>query len=98
MNGEDPGPARIRSRRPLESFPASDPLAWISQSAGAPSPTGWPTNGYRLHGPSLVIEYDNAQNDANHIHSVWHNPTREVGGDLLRRHYDHPGHGHEHRK
>lgn len=25
---------------------------------------------YRLHGPILVIEYDNTQNQANHIHSV----------------------------
>jgi hypothetical protein len=52
---------------------------------------------YRLHGPTLVIEYDNTQNDANHIHSVWHNPTREFGGDLLRRHYGHASHGHTHR-
>ena len=29
---------------------------------------------YRLHGPTLLIEYDNTQNDANHIHSVWHDP------------------------
>jgi hypothetical protein len=47
---------------------------------------------YRLHGPSLVIEYDNTQDDANHIHSVWHNPHREFGADLLRQHYDHPSH------
>jgi hypothetical protein len=47
---------------------------------------------YRLHGPNLVIEYDNTQNDANHIHSVWHDPTRDFGGDLLGRHYEHASH------
>jgi hypothetical protein len=44
---------------------------------------------YRLHGPTLVIEYDNTQNEANHIHSVWHDPSRDFGIDLLRRHYEH---------
>jgi Protein of unknown function (DUF3500) len=43
---------------------------------------------YRLHGPNLLIEYDNTQNRANHIHSVWHDPGRDFGADLLRRHYD----------
>jgi Protein of unknown function (DUF3500) len=47
---------------------------------------------YRLHGPTLVLEYDNTQNDANHIHSVWHDPQREFGADLLRRHYEHASH------
>jgi uncharacterized protein DUF3500 len=49
---------------------------------------------YRLHGPTLIIEYDNTQNDANHIHSVWHDPAREFGDDLLRGHYQH-GHRHD---
>ena len=47
---------------------------------------------WRLHGPTLVIEYDNTQDDANHIHSVWHAPGREFGADLLKRHYQHPSH------
>jgi hypothetical protein len=42
---------------------------------------------YRLHGPTLLIEYDNTQNNANHIHSVWHDPKRDFGLDLLRAHY-----------
>jgi len=50
---------------------------------------------YRLHGPTLLIEYDNTQNNANHIHSVWHDPKRDFGLDLLRAHYQH-GHHHEH--
>src|SRR5262245_25517623 len=48
---------------------------------------------YRLHGPTLLIEYDNSQNDANHVHSVWHDPRRDFGLDLLKAHYDH---GHRH--
>jgi hypothetical protein len=49
---------------------------------------------YRLHGPTLLIEYDNTQNNANHIHSVWHDPWRDFGQDLLRAHYEH-GHHHD---
>ncbi|MGH7316724.1 MAG: DUF3500 domain-containing protein, partial [Candidatus Rokuibacteriota bacterium] len=50
---------------------------------------------YRLHGPTLLIEYDNTQNNANHIHSVWHDPRRDFGLDLLRAHYQR-GHHHHH--
>ncbi|MFP4387991.1 MAG: DUF3500 domain-containing protein [Desulfococcaceae bacterium] len=48
---------------------------------------------YRLHGPALLVEYDNTQNQANHIHSVWRDLRDDWGEDLLRRHYDrdHPG-------
>jgi hypothetical protein len=49
---------------------------------------------YRLHGPTLLIEYDNSQNRANHIHSVWHDPRNDFGADLLRAHYER---GHHHR-
>jgi hypothetical protein len=51
---------------------------------------------YRIHGPTILIEYDNTQNDANHIHSVWRDLENDFGDDLLRRHYDRagPGHGH----
>jgi hypothetical protein len=49
---------------------------------------------YRLHGPTVLIEYDNTQNDANHIHSVWHDPRNDFGADLLRAHYQMgPRHG-----
>jgi Protein of unknown function (DUF3500) len=41
---------------------------------------------YRIHGPSVLIEYDNSQNDANHIHSIWRDPEHDFGGDLLRKH------------
>ncbi|MGE5413329.1 MAG: DUF3500 domain-containing protein [Syntrophomonadaceae bacterium] len=42
---------------------------------------------YRIQGPTFVIEYDNTQNGANHVHSVWRDLQDDFGGDLLRRHY-----------
>lgn len=44
---------------------------------------------YRIHGPTVLIEYDNTQNNANHIHTVWRDLERDFGGDLLRSHYEH---------
>jgi len=41
---------------------------------------------YRVHGPMLLIEYDNTQNDANHIHTVYRDLDRDFGGDVLRQH------------
>jgi hypothetical protein len=41
---------------------------------------------YRVQGPTLLIEYDNTQNDANHIHSVWRDFEGDFGRDLLREH------------
>jgi Protein of unknown function (DUF3500) len=50
---------------------------------------------FRIHGPTLVIEYDNTQNDANHAHLVWHSPSNNFGADFLRRHYaESPHHQH----
>src|SRR5215211_8103623 len=42
---------------------------------------------YALSGPSLLIEYDNTQDGANHIHSVWRDLRRDFAGDLLAQHY-----------
>jgi hypothetical protein len=43
---------------------------------------------YRVQGPTFVIEYDNVQNGANHVHSVWHDPTSNFGEDILRLHHE----------
>ena len=32
----------------------------------------------------MLIEYDNTQNVANHIHSIWHDLRRNWGRELLR--------------
>ena len=42
---------------------------------------------YAIAGPSFMIEYDNTQHGANHIHSVWRNFTGDYGVDLLAQHY-----------
>ena len=44
---------------------------------------------YRLQGPRLLIEYDNVQNDTNHVHSVWRDPEGDFGSDVLAQHYAH---------
>ena len=44
---------------------------------------------YRLQGSRFLAEYDNIQNDANHIHSVWRDPTNDFGADVLAQHYAH---------
>ena len=49
---------------------------------------------YRIQGPSFLVEYDNTQNDANHIHSVWRDFDGDFGRDLLREHYRTARHGH----
>ena len=41
---------------------------------------------YRIQGPTFLVEYDNAQNDGNHIHSVWRDFNGDFGVDLLREH------------
>jgi hypothetical protein len=33
-----------------------------------------------------IVEYDNRQNDANHIHSVWREVENDFAGDVLREH------------
>ena len=42
---------------------------------------------YRIHGPRVLIEFDNTQNNGNHIHSVWRDPLNDFGRDVLREHY-----------
>jgi hypothetical protein len=41
---------------------------------------------YRLQGPTFLIEFDNTQNDGNHVHSVWRDFRGDFGRDLLREH------------
>ncbi|MCV2489355.1 DUF3500 domain-containing protein [Geodermatophilus sp. YIM 151500] len=48
---------------------------------------------YRLHGPRLLVEWDNTQNGGNHAHSVWRDPQADFGADALAAHLaeDHAG-------
>lgn len=42
---------------------------------------------YRIQGKTFIIEYDNIQNNANHIHTVWRDFHGDFGRDLLQEHY-----------
>lgn len=42
---------------------------------------------YRIQGPTFLIEYDNTQNNANHIHAVWRDFNGDFGRDALAEHY-----------
>jgi hypothetical protein len=41
---------------------------------------------YRVEGPRLLVELDNTQRDANHIHTVWRDPAADFGMDVLAAH------------
>ncbi len=42
---------------------------------------------YRIQGPTIIIEYDNTQNNANHIHTVIRDLKNDFGEDALLQHY-----------
>lgn len=58
-------------------------FTWIGAKEKAPGSPYY----YRIQGPTLVIEFDNAQNNANHIHTVIRDLKNDFGGDLLQEHY-----------
>ena len=41
---------------------------------------------YRVQGPTFLIEFDNTQNNGNHIHAVWRDFAGDFGPDLIREH------------
>ncbi len=42
---------------------------------------------YRIQGLRLLVEYDDSQRDANHVHTVWRDPAGDFGRDILAAHY-----------
>jgi hypothetical protein len=42
---------------------------------------------YRIQGPMLLIEYDNTQNNANHVHAAIRDLNDDFAEDILREHY-----------
>jgi hypothetical protein len=50
---------------------------------------------YRVQGSTFLIEYDNTQNNANHIHCVWRDFHGDWGEDILAEHYRNSSH-HQH--
>lgn len=48
---------------------------------------------FRLQGPVTLVEFDNAEDDGNHVHSVWRDPSNDFGADLLMHHHLSHQHG-----
>lgn len=65
-------------------------FAW----AGSQEPGPGKAHYYRIHSPVLLIEYDNSQNNANHVHTVVRDLTNDFGEDALKAHYQ----KHQHKK
>lgn len=61
-------------------------FAWMGTREGAPYY-------YRIHGPTIWIEFDNSyapgrsDGPVNHIHSIWRDPSNDYGVDWLAEHY-----------
>jgi hypothetical protein len=50
---------------------------------------------YRIQGKTFLVEFDNTQNHANHIHTVWRDFNGDFGVDLLKEHYQNSQHHHK---
>jgi hypothetical protein len=65
-------------------------FAWagpvVTQAPAHPSDPR-PAYYFRIQGERLLIEFDNAQNQTNHAHSVWRDPTLDFGRNVLAEHY-----------
>jgi hypothetical protein len=73
----------------LSRFPSGaarpDPDGSLFAWAGATEPGSG--HYYRVSGPRLLVELDNTQNGANHVHTVVRDPQSDFGDDLLAAHY-----------
>ncbi|MEJ2112551.1 MAG: DUF3500 domain-containing protein [Flavobacteriaceae bacterium] len=47
---------------------------------------------YRIQGKTFLVEFDNTQNNANHIHLVWRDFNGDFGRDLILEHYKNSHH------
>ena len=43
---------------------------------------------YRVQGPTFIMEYDNTQSGANHVHTCWRDFKNDFGEDWLKKHYE----------
>ncbi len=41
---------------------------------------------YRIHGGNFIVEFDNVQDGANHIHSVWRDVENDFAQNVLQQH------------
>jgi hypothetical protein len=70
---------------PLHRYDDKAALDAVHFAWAGPTAPGEP-HYYRLQGPRLLLEWDNTQDNANHAHSVWRDPTSDFGLDVLARH------------
>jgi Protein of unknown function (DUF3500) len=75
--------------RPILAELERDLPAFCLSWAGPVAPVPGQPHYYRLHAPNFLVEFDNRQNGANHIHSVWRDPGGDFGARLLSD--DRPG-------
>ena len=47
---------------------------------------------YRIQGRTFLIEFDNTQNNANHVHTAWRDFKGDFGTDLIAEHYQRSPH------
>ena len=73
---------------------STDSPTWPGAQSRMTFGSGWagalePGTGhyYRLAGPRFLVELDNTQNGANHVHTVVRDPGADFGEDLLAAHY-----------
>lgn len=64
--------------------PESLVFAWMGNPTKVSPRTG---HYYRIQGSKFLIEFDNTQNQANHIHTVWRDFDGDFGEDVLADHY-----------
>lgn len=62
-------------------------LDLVTFAWAGPTKRGEGATYYRVQGPTFLIEFDNAQNNANHVHSTYREFKGDFGHDLLRAHY-----------
>lgn len=86
-------PAEMAEQRTARVKSAGDRI-WFAWAGGAEKGQ---KHYYRVQAPGFLIEYDNTQNDGNHIHSVWRDFNGDWGEDLLKEHYQTApaAHGHD---
>jgi len=81
LSAQPPAQARARLEKIRKAGLDNIRFAWMGGFAEGEG------HYYRVQGSTFLIEFDNTQNHANHIHCVWRNFKGDWGADLLTEHY-----------
>src|SRR5207302_9856762 len=95
LNEEQRGMMRVLVESYSQDMPGEVSRAWFDEIHRA-GPDGvrfawWGSadrnqpHAYRVQGPTFLIEFNNTQNGANHIHSVWRNMLGDFGVPLASK-------------